>query len=70
MVITMGDTFQEEVRKDLRALKSEMDYIKGLLEDTHLNPKERKFVDSRIKKIKAGDTSDFVSWKDAKKKLG
>ena len=35
-----------------------------MLEDTKLTPKEKKFVDSRIKKINAGDKSGFVSWKE------
>ncbi len=66
----MSEAFQKEVMKELRSLKSEVDYIKEFLEDTRLTPKERKFVDSRIKKISSGDVSDFVSWKQAKKNLG
>ena len=66
----MSEAFQKEVMKELRSLKSEIDYIKEFLEDTHLTPSEKKFVDSRIKKIKSGDTSDFVPWKEAKKRLG
>lgn len=65
----MSESFQKEVMKELRSLKSEVDYIKEFLEDTHLTSKQRKFVDSRIRKIGSGDTSDFVSWKEAKKKL-
>ena len=56
--------------KELRSLKSEIDYIKEFLEDTRLTPKEKKFVDNRIRKINSGDTSNFVSWKQAKKRLG
>lgn len=66
----MSEMFQREVVKELRMLKNEVEYIKEFLEDTRLTPKERKFVDSRIKKINSGDKSDFVSWKKAKKKLG
>lgn len=66
----MSETFQREVVKELKMLKSEVGYIKELLEDTRLTNKERKFVDSRIKKIASGDKSDFISWKQAKKKLG
>ena len=66
----ISEAFQKEVIKELRSLKSEIDYIKEFLEDTRLTPKERKFVDSRIKKINSGDASDFVSWKQAKKNLG
>ena len=66
----MSEAFQKEVIKELRSLKSEVDYIKEFLEDTRLTPKEKKLVDSRIKKINSGDTSDFVSWKHAKKSLG
>ena len=62
--------FQKEVMKELKLLKSEVDYIKEFLEDTKLTPKERRFVDSKIKKIKSGNESDFVSWKHARKKLG
>lgn len=46
--------------RELKSLKGEVDYIKEFLEDTHLTPSEKKFVDSKIKKIKSGDTSDFV----------
>ena len=66
----MNGTFEKEVIKELRSLRGEVDYIKEFLEDTHLTSAEKKFVDSRIKKIKSGDTSDFIPWKDAKKKLG
>lgn len=66
----MNVAFQKEVIKELKSLKSEIDYIKEFLEDTRLTPKERKFVDSRIKKINSGDMSDFVSWRHAKKNLG
>ena len=63
----MDGTFQKEVIKELRSLKTEIDYIKEFLEDTRLTAKERKFVDSKIKKINSGDASDFVSWKHVKK---
>ena len=66
----MSEAFQKEVMKELRSLKSEIDYIKEFLEDTRLTPKEKKFVDNRIRKINSGDTSNFVSWKQAKKRLG
>jgi hypothetical protein len=66
----MGETYQKEMMKELRTIKSDVEYIKEFLEDTRLTPEERTFVDSRIKKITSGDTSDFVSWKDAKEKLG
>ena len=66
----MSETFQKEVIKELKMLKNDIDYIKEFLEDTKLTPKERDVVNSKIKKVNSGDTSDFVSWKDAKKKLG
>lgn len=66
----MNGTFEKEVMRELKSLKGEVDYIKEFLKDTRLTPTEKRFVDSKIKKIKSGDTSDFVSWKDAKKKLG
>ena len=65
----MNGTFQKEVMKELRTLKSEVEYIKDFLEDTKLTPKERKLINSRIKKINSGDKSDFISWKSTKKKL-
>lgn len=65
----MNDAFQKELIREIRSLKSEIDYIKEFLEDTHLAPNERKLVDSKIRKISSGDTSDFVSWKQARKKL-
>ena len=66
----MSEAFQKDVMKELRSLKSEVDYIKEFLEDTRLTLKEKKFVDNRIRKINSGDTSNFVSWKQAKKRLG
>lgn len=66
----MTEAFQKEVLKELKILRNEVDYIKEFLEDVKLTSKERKLVESRIKKIKSGNKSDFVSWKRAKKELG
>jgi len=37
---------------------------------TKLTEEERKQLEESISKIKSGNTSDFVSWKKAKKGLG
>ena len=66
----MAEAFQDEIRKELRTLRVDVEYIKEFLQDTRLTSKERKFVDTKIRKIGLGDKSDFISWKRAKKKLG
>ena len=65
----MADAFRQEVPKELRLVRVEIGSMRHYLEDTRLTAKEKALVDSRIQKIKSGDTSDFISWKDAKKKL-
>ena len=57
------------MQKTIENLRSEVNYIMGYIEDTKLTEKEKKELDGSISKIKSGNTSDFVSWKEAKKEL-
>ena len=54
----------------IETLKKDVGYITEYIEDTKLTEEERKQLDESISKIKAGNTSDFISWKTAKKELG
>ena len=47
-----------------------VNYIMEQIKNTKLTEEERKQLNESISKIKAGSTSDFVSWKKAKKRLG
>ena len=59
-----------EMKNNIETLRKDVNYITEYIEDTKLTEEERKQLDESISKIKAGDTSDFVSWKTAKKELG
>ena len=67
---------QKEILSTLTGIKDEMDnlkvdvhQIKEFLEDTKLTEEERKLLDESVAKVKAGNTSDFVSHEDLKKEL-
>ncbi|MBI2658285.1 hypothetical protein HYX08_06365 [Candidatus Woesearchaeota archaeon] len=59
-----------EMKNSIETLKKDIGYITEYIEDTKLTDEERKQLDESISKVKAGNTSDFVSWKTAKKELG
>ena len=59
-----------EVKNSIETLKKDICYITEYIEDTKLTEEERKQLEESISKIRAGNTSDFVSWKKAKKELG
>ena len=51
----------ENMKKDIEYLKREIERLRILFEDALLSDKEREFVEKTLKKIKNGDTKDFVS---------
>ncbi len=51
----------ENMKKDIEYLKREIERLRTLFEDALLSDEERKFVEETLKKIKNGDTTDFVS---------
>ncbi|MBI3035039.1 hypothetical protein HYY71_01835 [Candidatus Woesearchaeota archaeon] len=59
-----------EMKNSIETLKKDINYITEYIEDTKLTEEERKQLDESISKVRAGNTSDFVSWKTAKKELG
>lgn len=59
-----------EMKRSIEILRKDVDYLADYVEDTKLTQEERKQLDASIAKIRAGDTSDFISWKEAKKELG
>ena len=59
-----------EMKNSIETLKKDISYLTEYIEDTKLTEEERKQLDESISKVKAGNTSDFVSWKTAKKELG
>jgi len=60
----------EEMKNSIETLRKDVNYLTEYIEDTKLTEEERKQLDESISKVKAGNTSDFVSWKIAKKELG
>jgi len=59
-----------EMKNSIETLKKDVNYITEYIEDTKLTEEERKQLGESISKVKAGNPSDFVSWKTAKKELG
>ena len=59
-----------EMKNSIETLKKDIGYITEYIEDTKLSEEERKRLDESISKVRAGNSSDFVSWKTAKKELG
>ena len=59
-----------EMKNSIETLRKDVNYITEYIEDTKLTEEERKQLEESISKIKGGNTSDFVSWKTAKKELG
>ena len=51
----------ENMKKDIEYLKREIERLRTLFEDALLSDEEREFVEKTLKKIKNGDTKDFVS---------
>ena len=51
----------ENMKKDIEYLKREIERLRTLFEDALLSDEEREFVEETLKKIKNGDTTDFVS---------
>ena len=51
----------ENIKKDIEYLKREIERLRALFEDALLSDEEREFVEEMLKKIKNGDTTDFVS---------
>ena len=64
------DTLRAKLNELEAQRKKDIDYLVGYIGDTKLTHEERKQLDESIAKVSAGDTSDFVSWKEAKKELG
>ena len=62
--------FEKQILSKLASVEKKVDHIMEYIEDTKLTEEERKQLNESISKIKAGNTSDFVSWKTAKKELG
>jgi len=60
----------EEMKSSIETLRKDVNYLTEYIEDTKLTEEERKQLDESISKIKSGNTSDFVSWKKAKKEIG
>ena len=63
-------TFEKQILSKLASVEKKVNHIMEYIEDTKLTEGERKQLNESISKIKAGNTSDFVSWKTAKKGLG
>ena len=59
-----------EMKNSIETLKKDISYLTEYIEDTKISEEERKQLDESISKVKAGNTSEFVSWKTAKKELG
>ena len=59
-----------EMKNSIETLKKDINYLTEYIGDTKLSEEERKQLDESISKIKSGNTSDFISWKTAKKELG
>ncbi|MCD6481089.1 MAG: hypothetical protein J7L31_02310 [Thermoplasmata archaeon] len=51
----------ENMKKDIEYLKREIERLRTLFEDALLSDEEKEFVEKTLKKIKNGDTKDFVS---------
>ena len=60
-------TFEKQILSKLASVEKKVDHIMEYIEDTKLTEEERKQLNESISKIKTGSTSDFVSWKKAKK---
>ena len=48
------------LRREVRAIHSEVHQLRRLVEDSLLTADEAQFLDETIAKIKRGDRSDFV----------
>ena len=59
-----------EMKNSIETLRKDVNYITEYIEDTKLTEEERKQLDESLSKVRSGNTSDFVSWKTAKKELG
>jgi len=59
-----------EMKRNIEILRKDFDYLADYIGDTKLTKEERKQLDASIEKVRTGDTSDFVSWKEAKKEIG
>ena len=73
----MAEDFQKqilgtlsEMKNSIEILKKDISYLTEYIGDTKLSEEERKQLNDSISKIKAGNTSNFISWKTAKKELG
>jgi len=58
------------IQDSITSLKEEFAYIRDYIEDSKLTEEEREQLNESLAKIRAGDTSDFVSWEKAKTELG
>ena len=59
-----------DMKNSIETMKKDINYLTEYLEDTKLTEEERKQLDESISRVKVGNTSDFVSWKTAKKEIG
>ncbi len=58
-----------EIKGSIETIKKNISYLTEYIEDTKLTAEEKKLLDQSISKVKAGNTSDFISWKTAKGEL-
>ena len=59
----------EYMEKSLSILQHEVQEIKTAFEDAQLTEQEKLFVATTLKKLKKGDSKDFVSWETLRKAL-
>ena len=59
-----------EMKRNIETLRKDVNYLAEYIEDTKLTKEEKKQLDASIAKVRSGDTSNFVSWKEAKNELG
>ncbi|MEK6946226.1 MAG: hypothetical protein AABX32_01340 [Nanoarchaeota archaeon] len=59
-----------DMKSSIDTLKKDVSYLTEYIEDTKLTEEERKQLNESISRVKSGNTSDFISWKTAKKELG
>lgn len=66
----MSETaFQKQILKRLENMEKTMNYVVTYIEDSKLTEEERRQLGVSLSKVKVRDTSDFISWKEAKKQL-
>ena len=59
-----------ELKRNIELLRKDVDCLTGTIQDAKLTKKEREGLERSIAKVQSGNTTGFMSWKLAKKKLG